>query len=71
MKKLTTYAYMATWGHMIKTKHSPSNYWRRHVKDTDCGVNHLRNLKALVVLQWKLIVFLRGLHFPSMRLLHT
>jgi hypothetical protein len=24
----------------------------------------------LVDLQWKLIVFLRGLHFPSMRLLH-
>jgi hypothetical protein len=23
-----------------------------------------------VVLQWKFIVFLRGLHFPSMRLLH-
>jgi hypothetical protein len=23
-----------------------------------------------VVLQWKFIVFLQGLHFPSMRLLH-
>ena len=33
--------------------------------------NHLWNqLKILVVLQWKLVVFLRGLHFPSMRLLH-
>jgi hypothetical protein len=27
-------------------------------------------MKLLVDLQWKLIVFLRGLHFPSMRLLH-
>jgi hypothetical protein len=28
------------------------------------------DMKILVDLQWKLIVFLRGLHFPSMRLLH-
>jgi hypothetical protein len=27
-------------------------------------------MKLLVDLKWKLIVFLRGLHFPSMRLLH-
>jgi hypothetical protein len=27
-------------------------------------------MKILVDLQWKLIVFLRVLHFPSMRLLH-
>jgi hypothetical protein len=27
-------------------------------------------MKLLVDLQWKLIVFLQGLHFPSMRLLH-
>jgi hypothetical protein len=27
-------------------------------------------MKILVVLQWKVIVFLRGLHFPSMKLLH-
>jgi hypothetical protein len=33
--------------------------------------NHLWNqMKNLVDLQWKLIVFLWGLHFPSMRLLH-
>jgi hypothetical protein len=33
--------------------------------------NHLWNqLKILVVLQWKVIVFLWGLHFPLMRLLH-
>jgi hypothetical protein len=32
--------------------------------------NHLWNqLKILVVLQWKVIVFLWGLHFPLMRLL--
>jgi hypothetical protein len=36
--------------------------------------NHLWNqfniLKLLVDLKWKLIVFLQGLHFPLMRLLH-
>jgi hypothetical protein len=56
---------------MIKIKHNLFKYWRRHVKDTNRGINHLQNLKALVDLQWKLIVFLRGLYFPSMRLLHT
>ena len=30
----------------------------------------LWDIRILVDLQWKLIVFLRGLHFPSMRLLH-
>jgi hypothetical protein len=30
----------------------------------------MSDMKLLVDLKWKLIVFLWGLHFPSMRLLH-
>jgi hypothetical protein len=29
-----------------------------------------RDMRILVDLQWKVIVFLRGLHFPSMILIH-
>jgi hypothetical protein len=41
--------------------------WRRHVKDTKCS--HVRH-ETTCRFAWKLIVLLRGLHFPSMRLLH-
>jgi hypothetical protein len=42
--------------------------WRRHANDIDSGMKPLAEI--LVDLQWKLIVFLQGLHFPSMRLIH-
>ena len=59
-------------------KYSLIKYWRRHVNDVKCSLKDsncrpivdLWDIRILVDLQWKLIVFLRGLHFPSMRLLH-
>ena len=45
--------------------------WRSHVNDTSYGVKpRVESIEILVYLQWKLIVFIPGLHFPSMRLLH-
>jgi hypothetical protein len=45
--------------------------WRRHVKDTNCWMKPLvEPNEDFVALKWMFIVFIRGLHFPSMRLLH-
>jgi hypothetical protein len=51
-------------------KYTLIQIWRRHVNDTDGGMKPLAKHENTSKFAVEFIVFLQGLHFPSMRLLH-
>jgi hypothetical protein len=60
---------MATWEEKYM-KYTLIKIWRRHVNDTDGGMKPLAKHEITCKFAVEFNVFLRGLHFPSMRLLH-